>query len=353
MPDINKLMSNDLIRDQIFMHLSPRDVVNYQTATGIKFTTEEFERYVNVFRFIIPQRRWLMNKINNEGYTFTVLCKTLHDFPNAETEDVTHYVYLFVTDKNGDFVSCNEDFIPDAMFESAELDIRLFKDRPFKIPTRVLLMRFGHLEERILTQMPAERRNGAPLPQGEVTTGTFEKSQRVSGYGGPLFTVDFLMYYSIVYSAMRICWDMLPNDSWPTMCAVMDSNGYTIKHLLPMKVRIPGSRESSSSKENKRKKPIKTKKTRRKGLRGEEVEQEYETNINSEDDLEGSCSSSDSAASSGSLNQQQKKIETLFSLQLLNKRMKWPYKGLIYHIPRTRAECSDKYDGLYRAPPKY
>ena len=371
MPDINKFMSNALVRDKVFMHLSPRDVINYQSATGITFTTEEFERYVNVFRFIIPQRRWLMDKINNEGYTFTVICKTLHDFPNSKKTDDTLYLYLFVTDKNGDFVSCSEDFIPKAVFKSNELDIGVFRTMRQYHPwlrtcaKRLLVVRFGDVLERVLVEMPANIKftkfHGAMPLRSEFVSGTLEKSQIIAKYSGPMLKIHYRrgdsvnhvfrdMQWEHTPTAARPSWDMLPNESWSTMYAVMDSNGYTIKHLLPKRLRLRGSREYSNRIENIIRKRLITWRTRIRRLKGEKVEQKYDIQMSSEEDLEGSCSSPDPTASSEVPDQQKKKIETLFSLQVLYATVEWPYKGLIYHIPGTKADCSDKYEGLYRAP---
>lgn len=372
MPDINRLMSNALVKDMIFMNLLPRDVVNFQSATGIKLTTEEFERYVNVFRFIIPQRRWLMNKINNEGYTFTAFSKTLHELPTARRLNEKNYIFLLVTDKNGDFVLCNEDFIPSAIFESTELvstGITGSSSGYCLTPVvRNLLMRFGYDSQHVWLEMLAGRRIGEKAPLWEACDTTSEKSQTKSKYIGPMLQLNHQSPHSTVsrvFGVMQksgcrvsrgLCWDMLLNDSCPAMYAVMDSNGYTIKHLLPKRLRILGSRQSSngvSDNGNARTQRMRTQGLMRRRLNREELKQEYEICVSSEDDLESPCSSSDPTASSKSPNHQKKKIETILSLQIRNNDLAWPYKGVVYHIPRTKAECPDKYDGLYRTPAEF
>ena len=235
MPKIVDIIGITLLRDKVFAHLCPRDVVNYQTATGLELPTTEFERYVSVFRFIIPHRAWLMDKVNNEGYTFTVICNGLYDFPNTVHSDYQHTVYLFVTDKEGNFVSCDEEFMPDALFESVELGLRLVGNgSSTKSGTRSFFLQcdaFG-LEAEITLN---------------ITPNSFVTSRipwKMAGYKGPLLEVSYATYASVYWSfvgddsiynnkyEIERIYNSISSDGFQTTYAVMDSNGYTIKHLL-------------------------------------------------------------------------------------------------------------------------
>ena len=298
------------------MHLSPRDVLNYLTATGTKLATREFERFVNVFRFIIPQRRWLMDKINNQGYTFIAICRDFYDFPKDLNSGEEYRVFLFVTDREGDLVSCNRQFMPDALFESAEQGIRLIEDRvrvAFSA-TRLLDLRHGDFGSEVQLAMPKIFESFK----------TIKRPRRIARYSRPSLEVRDYIYKWIYYAdrewekkrSADILADMVTPAESPTMCAIMDANGYTIKHLRSAYHFSPSSDDYYSR------------------------------------------SSVDINASSNTCTQQEDTTGTLFSLQITvdnsyqngDAIVYHIYKVIVYHIDRTEPADPHKYVGLLTEP---
>ncbi|KAK5734191.1 hypothetical protein LTS12_026773 [Elasticomyces elasticus] len=125
--DLFKVMHIDPVRDEIMYWLTPKDAIHFVVGSGIIFSKEDMIRYTSLFKYIIPDRRWLMNKIR-DGYTFTAIGTTLHatmDYNIGSNENrVVHrssfgtlyqlyiiHITLIVT-KDEHFVPCTEEFLP-------------------------------------------------------------------------------------------------------------------------------------------------------------------------------------------------------------------------------------------------
>jgi hypothetical protein len=58
-------MNVDLLRDNIMDQLTPMDAVNIVTGTGIKFSTEDMDKYTSFFKYIVRNRRWLAQRMQD------------------------------------------------------------------------------------------------------------------------------------------------------------------------------------------------------------------------------------------------------------------------------------------------
>lgn len=90
---LSESMSVTIIRDMIMDLLAPMDVVNFVIGTGIKFVSKDMGRYISLFKYIIPNRRWLQSKIK-ANYTFTVVSKDLNKLINTNGYDVRRRISM-------------------------------------------------------------------------------------------------------------------------------------------------------------------------------------------------------------------------------------------------------------------
>ena len=331
MPSIKDVVSIDPLRDMIFMFLSPRDVVNYQTATGIKLTAIEFERYVNVFRFIIPHRNWLLDKVRNEGYAFVVVCRDLYHFPDIVTNTKTYHMCLIVTNKDGDLVSCDEGFMSDSLFESAELDIRVLRCLGLHFSSiiyRQLTTCHGRGEDRVVIGLLTSR---ASLPS------LSNEQCRSSDYSGPMLRIptncsvfehicfEHCEWYDGVFSKSQS--PETQHDSCrPTMYAIMDSDGYTVQHSYALC-----------------------------GIPAEELYTRLifprKRKMRSSDPGFGASSSWIISGASLNSSSQQEDTKTLFTLVRSGNKSRTGMKdALIYQIKKPAATGQSKYQGLLNEP---
>lgn len=134
---LSTMMNTDLIRDEIMYWMTPMDALNLRLTCRDMVPNEDMAKYTSIFKYIIPNRRWLMNKMN-EGYTFTIIgshLTTIMDY-NVGSDRAygvlqNHFPYswswvlrpmlpitLIVT-KNGRFVPCTDEFMPDHVLLSS------------------------------------------------------------------------------------------------------------------------------------------------------------------------------------------------------------------------------------------
>jgi hypothetical protein len=123
---LSKLMYVDIIRDKVMDQVAPIDVVNFVIGTGIRFSKKDMERYKSIFKYIIPNRRWLQTKLR-QNYTFTVMGTDLHMLPDPITNELgtrfwrnfmyppttqSRYMYLImIIAKDGHTVPCTVEFL--------------------------------------------------------------------------------------------------------------------------------------------------------------------------------------------------------------------------------------------------
>ncbi|KAK1092065.1 hypothetical protein LTR48_005074 [Friedmanniomyces endolithicus] len=90
---LSESMSVTIIRDMIMDLLAPMDVVNFVIGTGIRFVSKDMERYISLFKYIIPNRRWLQSKIK-ANYMFTVVSKDLNRLINTNGYDIRRRISM-------------------------------------------------------------------------------------------------------------------------------------------------------------------------------------------------------------------------------------------------------------------
>jgi hypothetical protein len=124
--NLRTLMDVDIVRDKVMDQVAPIDVVNFVIGTGIKFSKEDMERYKSIFKYIIPNRRWLRCKLE-EGYSFTVVGTdldmlsdpiknglgtrewiNLRSCPRISTR---HMWMLMIVVKDGHTIPCSNEFL--------------------------------------------------------------------------------------------------------------------------------------------------------------------------------------------------------------------------------------------------
>ncbi len=133
--DLFKIMSIDPIRDEVMYWLSPMDAVQFVVGTGVLFSEEDMAKYTSIFKYVVPNRGWLMNMVKN-GYTFTIVGRRLNEMTDrgameAWDPDTTKYVHtikdkvvsliLFVT-RDESFIACDSTFMPTHLFQIASND---------------------------------------------------------------------------------------------------------------------------------------------------------------------------------------------------------------------------------------
>jgi hypothetical protein len=146
---IAELMAIDIIRDIVMDQLAPMDVSNFTIGTGIKFSKEDMDRYMSIFKYIIPSRRWLQSKVAI-GYRFTIMSANLsmlYDmspyrmvWPSGET--ALELTALLVVTKDGYTVPCTARFMNGCgIMDSFDSTIVTTSKEPIPDPveTRVLL----------------------------------------------------------------------------------------------------------------------------------------------------------------------------------------------------------------------
>jgi len=118
---LNRVMNNDVIRDQIMDQISPKSVDNFVKGFGATFGSKDKDRYMSMFKIIIPDRKWLIAMVQ-KGYTFTIVTCNMHklmDLDRHLIEDkmkpVALDLALFVT-KDEEMIPCREDFIATSTF---------------------------------------------------------------------------------------------------------------------------------------------------------------------------------------------------------------------------------------------
>jgi len=123
---LSRLMYVDIIRDEIMDQVAPMDVVNFMIGTRIRFSKEDMERYKSIFKYIIPNRRWLQTKLTQD-YAFTIVgtdLKMLRDPIGNEvgsrfwnnsmtlpTFKSKHMYLIMIVTKDKSTISCTDEFL--------------------------------------------------------------------------------------------------------------------------------------------------------------------------------------------------------------------------------------------------
>ena len=124
--DTFKVMSIDHIRDEVMYWLTPMDTVNFIVGIGIFFTTTDMAKYTSPFKYVIPDRTWMIKRIE-EGFDFTLISSNLLHMMDAgltvvasrqgrppQNNDIidSKAGMLLVVTKDKMFVPCTDEFMP-------------------------------------------------------------------------------------------------------------------------------------------------------------------------------------------------------------------------------------------------
>lgn len=146
---IAELIAIDIIRDLIMDQVAPMDVANFVVGTGINFSKADTERYMSIFKYIIPSRRWLQSMVAI-GYRFTIISaglSILDDMSRYWTEwtaaeESLKLTVLLVVTKDGYTVPCTARFMAGCGITNPHESTIVATSRdpiPDPIETRVLL----------------------------------------------------------------------------------------------------------------------------------------------------------------------------------------------------------------------
>jgi hypothetical protein len=190
---IAELIAIDIIRDIIMDQLAPMDVDNFVIGTGIKFSKEDMERYMSIFKYIIPNRRWLQSKVAL-GYRFTIMSANLFMLNNISEyradwvakEVAMELTALLVVTKDGYTVPCTDRFMRGCgitnMFESTVVNTRR-GPTPDPVETRVLLYDMRPLEITLvcITQKQDVKHFIYPGEDNDISPDMFDSDSRILG----------------------------------------------------------------------------------------------------------------------------------------------------------------------------
>ena len=79
-----RIVSVDTIRDEIMQWPGPAEVVQFVIASGILFNEKDMIKYMSMLKYIIPDGKWLLSKME-KVYTFTVVSPELSNIIGANT----------------------------------------------------------------------------------------------------------------------------------------------------------------------------------------------------------------------------------------------------------------------------
>lgn len=153
----SRLMNAIPIRDGIMTRLSPRDAKLIEGLSGYDFGDADSNKYGCVFKYVIPNRIWLRNKVSN-GYRFTILTSNPGKLMNAEKiVDSDEYVIesidvVLIVTKDGNFIECGYEFMPTLAFEDKDGIVDVTWDtlhHTSGFPSRVVSMKRGRLTIRV------------------------------------------------------------------------------------------------------------------------------------------------------------------------------------------------------------
>jgi hypothetical protein len=156
-----KLLKTPVIMDVIMGQLSPLSAQNLLEAISIDVETDDrtTSKYKSIFKFIIPNRGWLMRKVR-EDHVFTIITQDanrLMDLPcHAQHKDGTETtlrLILFVT-RDHQFIPCTTAFMPTDLFLDGPRCAHLVNDmvdNKSHPKTRTIIMRLDGVT--IIVQM--------------------------------------------------------------------------------------------------------------------------------------------------------------------------------------------------------
>jgi hypothetical protein len=190
---IAELMAIDIIRDIVMDQLAPVDVENFMNGTGIQFSKKDIERYMSIFKYIIPSRRWLQSMVAI-GYRFTIMSaglSVLNDLSRYWTEsslieETLELTVLLVVTKDGYTVPCTDRFMRGCgitnMFESTVVNTRR-GPTPDPVETRVLLYDMRPLEITLvcITQKQDVKHFIYPGEDNDISPDMFDSDSRILG----------------------------------------------------------------------------------------------------------------------------------------------------------------------------
>jgi hypothetical protein len=190
---IAELMAIDIIRDIVMDQLAPMDVGNFVIGAGIHFSKNDMERYMSIFKYIIPSRRWLQSMVAI-GYRFTIMSaglSVLNDLSRYWTEsslieETLELTVLLVVTKDGYTVPCTARFMKGCgitnWHESTIVTTRR-EPIPDPIETRVLLYNVGSIEVELvcITQKRDVKQFIFPGEDSDISPDMFDSDSRFLG----------------------------------------------------------------------------------------------------------------------------------------------------------------------------
>lgn len=117
------LMNANTIRDEVMYWLMPMDALNLRLTCQNMVPNEDMPKYTSVFKYIMPDRAWLMNKMM-QGYNFTIINPYLRSMmmrkmpPIANTcmakheSGLKHVNITLIVTKDDSFLECTHEFMP-------------------------------------------------------------------------------------------------------------------------------------------------------------------------------------------------------------------------------------------------
>ena len=190
---IASLMAIDIIRDIIMDQVSPMDVQNFVTGTGIQFSKKDMERYMSIFKYIIPSRRWLQSMVAI-GYRFTIISaglSVLNDISRYWTnstiiDESLELTVLLVVTKDGYTIPCTNGFMNGCGITDWHESTIVTTSRspiPDPIETRVLLYIVGSIEITLvcITQERAVKQFIYPGEESDINPDMFDSDSRFLG----------------------------------------------------------------------------------------------------------------------------------------------------------------------------
>jgi hypothetical protein len=191
---IAELLAIDIIRDIIMDQLAPMDVSNFVIGTGIKFSMEDMERYMSIFKYIIPSRRWLQSKVAI-GYRFTIMSANLsmlHDMSRYKTnwateEAAMELTAMLIVTKDGYTVPCTARFMNGCgitnPFESTIVSTSR-EPIPDPVGTRVLL--YKSMDSIVITLVCITQKRDVkqfiyPGEDSDISPDMFDSDSRILG----------------------------------------------------------------------------------------------------------------------------------------------------------------------------
>ncbi|KXT06132.1 hypothetical protein AC578_1273 [Pseudocercospora eumusae] len=154
--DLATIMRLEPLRDEVMYWLTPLDALNLRLTRKDMIPPEDMGKYTSIFKYVIPNRRWLMNKME-DGYNFTIVSGSLNELMHRNAGSVSlakkvwnsfRYVYanriacvILIVTRGERFIPCTKEFVDKRLFASTIEDEKMIRDETSDIdepPTRTL-----------------------------------------------------------------------------------------------------------------------------------------------------------------------------------------------------------------------